>query len=698
MIAPGDNDDLSRLSKQARYERRKSEERADIGDIPAVVNPERKAAARRDLCYFLTTYFPNSTGLSPLSDDHKRVIQRIQDCILNGGRFIQAVYRGFAKTTIASGALLWASLYGHRKYGAIFSASDPMAAEIIASIKSELAENELLAEDFPEVCHPVIALEGKPQRCLSQSHNGKLTHIIWRADKIVLPQIEGSVASGTIIVSRSMSGSGTRGLVHKRPDGVNQRPEFVILDDPQTDESASTADQVNKRLGTLKRSILRLGGHTKQPMACVVNATVICADDMVEQLLDPKRNPSWQGERIKMVRRFADNHESFWMERYKQLRHNFDPDLPGDQERAHREANELYLANRELADKGCEVSWQECYYRESEYSAIQHAYNILIDDGPDVFATECQNEPRKDDTAKSNALTARGVSECLNGFARYQFPREVEHVVSFIDVQQSLFYYVVAAYSADFTGYVIDYGTWPEQPQKFFVLRDAQKTLQRTYPGAPLESQLFDGLTQTINHIGDKQWLRADGAVMPLSKIIVDANWGQSTKVVKRACQVHKHANILLPWHGKGIRATQAPMGMWPKVDGERRGPSWVIRPDKEATKLRAVIGDTYYWKSFIAARFGLKAPAKQSLSLWGNDPRQHEMFANHCASEYSIRAEAQGRTVDEWFQKPNEENHWFDCLVGTAVAASICGASLESQNVGKPQRRIVSIPAHLRR
>ena len=48
--------------------------------------------------------FDNDVGYGisvELSDDHVRVIGRVQDCVLRGGRFINAVYRGFAKSTIS---------------------------------------------------------------------------------------------------------------------------------------------------------------------------------------------------------------------------------------------------------------------------------------------------------------------------------------------------------------------------------------------------------------------------------------------------------------------------------------------------------------------------------------------------------------------------------------------------------------------
>jgi len=51
-------------------------------------------------------------------------------------------------------------------------------------------------------------------------------------------------------------------------------------------------------------------------------------------------------------------------------------------------------------------------------------------------------------------------------------------------------------------------------------------------------------------------------------------------------------------------------------------------------------------------------------------------MFAEQVTAEYFIKTEGRGRTVDEWKARPEQpDNHWLDCLVGTAVAASMQGA-----------------------
>ena len=66
-------------------------------------------------------------------------------------------------------------------------------------------------------------------------------------------------------------------------------------------------------------------------------------------------------------------------------------------------------------------------------------------------------------------------------------------------------------------------------------------------------------------------------------------------------------------------------------------------------------------------------------LSLFGANAETHRLLAEHLTSEYFVKTEARGRSVDEWKQRPEQpDNHWFDCLVGSAVAASMQGVILQ--------------------
>ena len=82
----------------------------DIGELPAVVDPERRAKAEKDFRFFCETYFPAAFTL-PWSPDHLKVIAKIERAVLTGGLFAHAMPRGSGKTTLTTVACVWAILY-----------------------------------------------------------------------------------------------------------------------------------------------------------------------------------------------------------------------------------------------------------------------------------------------------------------------------------------------------------------------------------------------------------------------------------------------------------------------------------------------------------------------------------------------------------------------------------------------------------
>ena len=76
-------------------------------------------------------------------------------------------------------------------------------------------------------------------------------------------------------------------------------------------------------------------------------------------------------------------------------------------------------------------------------------------------------------------------------------------------------------------------------------------------------------------------------------------------------------------------------------------------------------------------------------------------LFAEHLTAEYRVKTEGRGRKVDEWKIRPDaHDNHWFDGVVGCAVAASMCGCVLavtDTAQVRKPAKPKVKL-SELRR
>ena len=655
----------------------------DIGDLPEVADPARKQRAARDFRFFCEVYFPQTFHLK-WSDDHLKVIAKIEQAVLEGGLFAMAMPRGSGKTSLCETACLWAMLFGHREFVALIGSDEEHASSMLESIKAELENSDLLAGDFPEVCHPIRCLEGIHQRAAGQLYQGKQTHIGWTAREIVLPTIAGSLASGAIIRVAGITGR-IRGMKHKRADGGSVRPSLVLIDDPQTDESARSPSQCATRERILAGAILGLAGPGKK-IAGLMTLTVVRPDDMADRILDREKHPQWQGERTKMVYAFPVR-EALWA-RYAELRAD---GLRND--RGIAEATEFYRQHRTAMDEGAVIAWPE-RFNHDEVSAVQHAMNLKLQDERAFFA-EYQNEPLPEVQAQDDLLAADSIASKLSGHQRGEIPIGCTRLTMFVDVQAKALFYLVAAWEDDFTGYVIDYGTEPDQkhPHGYFTLRDLRRTLATAAPRAGVEGAIYAGLERLIAATVAREWRRDDGAMVRIDRCLVDANWGSSTDVVYQFCRQSPHAGVLMPSHGRYVGASSIPFSDYKRKRGERVGLNWRVPVVTGKRAVRHVVFDTNYWKSFVHARLAVPMGDPGCLSLFGTKPDPHRLFAEHLTSEYRVKTEGRGRTVDEWkLRVDGLDNHWLDCLVGAAVAASMEGAVLfgtESRAPARPRVRL---------
>ena len=649
----------------------------DIGQLPEVVNPDRKAACERNFQLFCESYFPETYSLA-WSPDHLKVIEKIETAVLRGGLFALALPRGSGKTTITESAALWSMLYGHREFVVLIGATESAALELLDSLKTELEVNERLAEDFPEVCYPVAQLEGIANRCAGQLYKGERTRITWTSNEIVLPTVEGSRASGIIVRVAGITGR-IRGMKFKRSDGRSVRPSLVVIDDPQTSESAGSLEQTRKRVRVLAGDILGLAGPG-QKISGIMPCTIIRPGDMADIILNRNTHPDWNGEKTRMVYKFPTNMK-LWDE-YAELRAE---SLRTDGN--FQKATEFYLANREAMDAGAEVSW-EARFNHDEVSALQHAMNLKFQDEA-AFMSEYQNDPLPDDTADDSLLSVDGICAKINGLARRRVPLKCDRLTMFVDVQKALLFYVVIAWAEDFTGAVIDYGSWPDQHRHEYSLADANPSIQTLFPKAGFEGALYAALSALTDECLGREWEREDGAVLKIERALVDANWGQSTDVVYQFCRQSSHAGVILPSHGRYVGASSKPMTEYRKQQGDRLGFNWMIPNVAGKRAIRHVIYDTNYWKSFIHARLAVPVGDKGSLTLYGRIPGAHQLFAEHLTAEYRVKTQGRGRTVDEWKLKPqSHDNHFLDCVAGCAVCGSMLGASLPETFPAKLDRK----------
>ena len=258
----------------------------------------------------------------------------------------------------------------------------------------------------------------------------------------------------------------------------------------------------------------------------------------------------------------------------------------------------------------------------------------------------------------------------------------------FIDVHGQFHYYAVVAWSSAFDGYVIDYGTFPDQGRQKFYLTNCRQTLSKAFRGSGEGGRIYNGLESIVNDYMSREFYRDDGALMPIGQILIDANWGEHTETVKQFCRETPHRSIVLPAHGRFVGGSSKPMNDYKKQPGDRIGNNWRIPKPTSRQVARHVTFDTNFWKSFLHSRWSTPRGDHGSLSLWGDSVTRHMMIAEHQRAEYPVRVKGRGREVDEWKQRPGVDNHLFDCLVGCCVGASMLGVELIKSRPVQGRRR----------
>jgi len=318
-----------------------------------------------------------------------------------------------------------------------------------------------------------------------------------------------------------------------------------------------------------------------------------------------------------------------------------------------------------------------------------------------AFWAEYQNEPLPEDTAEDEGLSIDHIASKINRMRRGEVAVGCNHLTMFIDVQGALLFYVVCAWEDGLTGYVVDYGAYPDQRRPLFSLRDTQPTLADVAKGAGLEGSICAGLEALTERNLAREFRCDDGAAMRIERCLIDANWGQSTDVAYQFCGQSTHAAIVVPSHGRFVGASSIPFSEYKRKQGDRVGHNWRIPNVQGKRAIRHVVYDTNYWKSFVYARLAVPMGDRGCLSLLGAKPEVHRLFAEHVTAEYRVKTQGRRRTVDEWKMRPERsDNHWLDGLVGCPVAASISiqGVALSEVNVKPTAKRPRMKRSELRR
>lgn len=683
----------------AAVSRAKSQSGREIGGIPPITNIERREACRLDLKLFMETYNPAAFSLA-WGEDQIRSVKRIEEAVLYGALYAFAEPRGGGKTTRCRMGALWSIAYAHRRYPFLISATDDKARDTLDTLRLLIRFLPDFAADFPEISYPAKFIGGIAQRAGGQMCCGESTLIEWKEERIVLPTVpppenwpkewklraDGKVpTSGVLVSAAGLTGEGLRGSLKTLSTGEMVRPDLVILDDPQTPESARSPTQNVTRLRLVSADVLGMAGPGKS-IAAVMPCTVIEPGDMVDEVLDRQKHPLWRGERSGILRSMPTNMEAWerYFEVYARCALLEPPDFA--------ESNAYYVEHQPELDAGSVASWPD-RKGEKDASAIQHAMHLFFRDRLSFWA-EYMNQPKVISTESASVLDPEFVAGKVTNLNRGIVPRACTRLTAMIDIDLSLLWFAVVAWDERFGGSVVSYGAYPDQGRPYFAKADARPTLLTLPAAASLsqEAAVYAGLTAVCDEVlGATYQHEETGAAFHVERCLIDANYGPLTELVYEFCRRSTFAGTILPSHGKFVGASSAPMSTWVKRAGEMVGSGWRVTAHTTG-RGRHVVYDTNKWKTFTAER--LRTPFGQPgcLSLHAPTRGGHRLIADHVAAEYPVKTEARERVVDEWKDRANRDNHYWDCLVGATVAASVNGlqwtAAAEAVMKGPKKKR----------
>jgi hypothetical protein len=639
-------------------ERYKEKLRANrmIPKIDETKERESREKYRYNLKAFCLEVMPHSFNLE-FSESHDRVVQSMQEAILNGGWRCYAMPRGSGKTTLAIAAIIWAILFGHLRFGAIVASDQGAAAKLLSSIKTEIWQSDIIGKLWPQLFAYLEKGEGHGQKFIHVlNYDGTPPLIKWGTDMLKLPSVpvdDGHEWNGAVVQVRGIT-SGIRGMQLKLKTGETIRPDFLMVDDPQTRESSRSKTQTDQREEIIDGDAIGLAGPGKT-IAAFMLCTVIEPNDLSERYLNRKIHGEWAGVKSAMVEQWPDALDTLW-EEYKVLYVK-----ATREERDTKEATDFYLANREAMDKGGRVYW-EARKLPGDHSALQHAMNMRIR-MKNAFLSEYQNEPIQRVAGKPYMIDEVMVMEKTNGLQRLTMPSEARLLVVMVDINYIGLTSVVLASTNDAVRYMIDCQKFPENGDLYDPSRNKHKESDAAAIARALDAH--------IPILAGKRYMR-DGQMVAPDLVLIDCgNW---MDLVFRWCAANGHKLAtprLYPSRGRADSKYQPSQLVGQPGDG------WHVAEWKN--RGRVLVHNSDLWRMRAQQAFIVPTSVPGSVSLYGKTPGEHKAFSDEvCAEildEYQELTEG-GNRFFKWSHRVGARNDKLDSLVGAMAGLSCLGAS----------------------
>ncbi len=682
-VDPVQNFAENRSARNAAAINAKTAAAQEIGPLPPVANPERRERCRGNNLLFAETYFARTFYL-PWASYQRSMMDAFQSVILNGGRECHSVRRGGLKSTCARVSTLWAVANGHRRFPVLVGATDDKSSEHRENFFALLASSPTLIDDYPELL-PLLLKWRQPKKQYRLDGRLLIVHAKDTRGRIVFPDIAGAPCSEAHIAPYSVNATDVSGLSFVRSDGVTIRPDLLVFDDVQTPQSAKSPLMTDEREEAITKTFLGLAGLGEK-IAAIMVATVREHQDLTERFLSRERHPDWNGRKYPSLLKMPERMD-LWNANAARLGMGATP------EEGKRLATEHYSANRAEMDKGGEVAW-EFDKLPDELSSLQSLMTTRALD-PAFFRCEIQQEGLIPANTSGLRLDAQMLLQRLSHVPRGVVPDQAGYLTAFIDSSDEVLWWMVCGWAKDFSGWVIDYGTWPDQGRPTFYKSDLGAKISDQMPGASWEEAFVSAHNILENHILSNDWQTESGHAKSIDLLCKDWSDGGQKPRIQSQIMASANRSRIRPTKAWRIKPGKKPVHLFGEPNRDRQnGMQWVeIRRDNPVH----VHFDSNTWKSHAARRLLTTVGAPSALTLPGDDPQNHRLLVEHLTAEQPKSLAYEGVPGIVWELIPSRDNDWWDCLVGCAMAASILGCGLAGESAAKKEVRKFQLPGRSR-
>jgi len=647
----------------------------EIGPLPGIADRARRERCRTDLRAFCLEYFPQTFYLS-LAPYQVTMLERFQHVILSGAKEAHAVRRGGLKSTCARAAAIWAAIYGHRRLIVLVGATDDKANEHRENFFALMAASQNLQADFPELT-PLLMKWRQPKKQFRLAGRLLTLHPKDERGRIVFPDILTAPSCQVHVAPYSLMATDVSGLSYVDREGVSVRPDLLIFDDVQTPQSAQSPLMTEEREEQITKTFMGLAG-LGQKIAAIMVCTVRQHQDLTERFLDRKRHADWFGQKHRSVIKFPERSD-LWDIYAAKLGQGATP------EEGKQQAQEFYRQNKADMDAGGQVAW-ELDKLPDELTALQSMMTIRALD-PEFFRREIQQEGTAPVNSSGIRLEAPAILTRLSRIQRGTVPQSASYLTAFVDSSDQVLWWMVCAWERDFSGWVVDYGTWPDQGRPIFYKSDLVRRLSQELPGASWEEQFAHAHNELERDLLTR--------FPQLDLILKDWSDGGQKPRIESQVASSPNRNRIRPSKGFAPKPGRKPVHLWGDQHRDRQnGAYWL---EKRSEGLPHVHYDVNVWKSHAARRLLTTIGAPSAVLLPGDDERANRLLAEHLTAEVPKAISYDGATGVAWEALVGRDNDWWDCFVGCNVAASICGVGVANERPGKQQRRTFALPGGVR-